>query len=193
MSSISSRQFLLWKKKQLLKGGDNQSLSLLLECVGGISNEDNNLLAINSEKKVFLKKDLYFLESIWDNHLFNNVPIQHLSGYAFWRDLKLKVSEKVLIPRPETEQIIDIVCEIYKGHFGELVFAELGTGSGAISIALTVANPLWKGIATDIDENAIDVASKNLQNYSDQSNLKFLCGKWWEPLKNFKCKLLQID
>ena len=55
MSSISSRQFLLWKKKQLLKGGDIQSLSLLLECVGGMSKEDSNFLVINPEKKIFLR------------------------------------------------------------------------------------------------------------------------------------------
>ena len=191
MSCISAKNFLLWEKKQLLKGGDKQSLALLLEFIGGITNNDINLLRVNSDRNLYLKKNLYFLESLWDEHIFNNVPIQYLSGFTFWRDLKLKVSEKVLIPRPETEQIIDIVFEIFEVNHNPqpLVYAELGTGSGAISIAIALANPLWKGIATDIDKNAIDIAYKNFRNYSNQSNLQFSCGHWWNPLENLKGKL----
>ena len=103
--------------------------------------------------------------------------------------MKLIVSEKVLIPRPETELIIEIVNKIFQGNKQKLFFAELGTGSGAISIAISLANPLWEGIATDIDPNVIDVAKENFKNCSIQSNLKFYCGNWWDPLEPFKGKL----
>ena len=92
-----------------------------------------------------------------------------------------------MIPRSETELIIEIVSDIYQDRKDEkITFVDLGTGSGAISIALALANPNWNGIATDINKNAIDIASRNFSNNSDQSNLMFCNGNWWDPLKNFK-------
>ena len=189
MLSISAEEFLFWKKKQLFKGGDQQSLAVLLDCVGGVSKSDINLTAINPQGILHLKKNLQFLESIWNEHLLNSCPIQYLCGITFWRDLKLKVTNKVLIPRPETELIVDIVFNIFLKKSEKLFFAELGTGSGAISIALALAYPFSQGVATDIDQDALEIANKNFINSSKQSNLKFYCGNWWSPLESFKGKL----
>jgi len=189
MPSISVKEFLFWKKIQLSKGGDHQSLALLLDSVGGISNSDLNLSRINSGDNLYLRKNLDFLESIWKDHLLNSTPIQYLCGKTFWRDLKLKVTNKVLIPRPETELIVDIVFNIFRKKSEKLFFAELGTGSGAISIALALAYPLSEGVATDIDQHVLEIATKNFINSSKQSNLKFVCGNWWSPLESFKGKL----
>ena len=189
MPSISVKEFLFWKKTQLSKGGDHQSLSLLLDSVGGVSTSDISLLSINPKGELYLKKNLEYLESIWQDHLLNRSPIQYLCGITFWRDLKLKVTDKVLIPRPETELIVDIVFKIFGKKSQKLFFAELGTGSGAISIALALAYPLWDGIATDIDQDALEIATKNYLNSSKQSNLKFYCGHWWTPFERFKGKL----
>ncbi len=130
-------------------------------------------MSIHKEGNLNLKKHLDHLETIWDKHIQSSTPIQYLCGMAFWRDLKLKVTDKVLIPRAETELIIDIVFKLFGKKLNKLFFAELGTGSGAISIALALAYPLWEGIATDIDQGALKVAIKNYKNYSPQSNLKF--------------------
>ena len=102
MLSISVKEILFWKKTQLSKGGDHESLALLLDSVGGISTSDLNSLSINPEGSLYLKHDLDHLESIWEDHLLNSSPIQYLCGITFWRDLKLKVTNKVLIPRSET-------------------------------------------------------------------------------------------
>ena len=188
MPSISVEEFLFWKIIQLSKGGDHQSFALLLDSLGGISNSDLNLSRINSGDNLYLRKDLDFLESIWKDHLLNSTPIQYLCGTTFWRDLQLKVTNKVLIPRPETELIVDIVFNIFRKKSEKFFFAELGTGSGAISIALALAYPLSEGIATDIDQDALEIATKNFLNSSKQSNLKFYCGNWWSPLESFKGK-----
>ena len=189
MLSISVEEFLIWKKKQLSKGGDQQSFAVLLDCIGGLQTSDLNLISINPEGKLHLKQNLEFLESIWNEHLLKSCPIQYLCGIAFWRDLKLLVSNKVLIPRPETELIVDIVFNIFRNKSEKLYFAELGTGSGAISIALALAYPFSEGVATDIDQDALEIATKNYINSSKQSNLKFCCGNWWSPLESFKGKL----
>ena len=139
MFTISVEEFLFWKKNQLSKGGDQQSLAFLIDCIGGIPISNQNLLNINPHGNLYLKKNLDFLESVWDDHLLKSEPIQYLCGIAFWRNLKLKVTNNVLIPRPETELIVDIVIKIFGKKSEKLFFAELGTGSGAISIALALA------------------------------------------------------
>ena len=157
MLSISVEEFLFWKKKQLSKGGDQQSFAVLLDCIGGLPTSDQNLISIKPEGKLYLKQNLEFLESIWNEHLSISCPIQYLCGITFWRDLKLKVSNKVLIPRSETELIVDIVFNLFRKS-EKLLFAELGTGSGAISIALALAYPFSDGVATDIDQDALEIA-----------------------------------
>ena len=189
MLYISVKEFLLWKKKQLSKGGDQQSLEVLIDCIGNISTRDLNLKILNPNKNLYLKKNLEFLESVWEDHLIRSCPIQYLCGITYWRDLKLKVTNKVLIPRPETELIVDIVFNVFRRKSEKLFFAELGTGSGAISIALALAYPFSKGVATDIDQDALEIATKNYINSSKKSNLKFYCGNWWSPLESFKGKL----
>jgi len=189
MLSTSVEEFLIWKKKQLSKGGDQQSFAVLLDCIGGVSRSDVHLIAINSYGILHLKKKLEYLESVWDDHLLKCCPIQYLCGITFWRDLKLKVTNKVLIPRPETELIVDIVFNIFRRKSEKLFFAELGTGSGAISIALALAYPFSEGVATDIDQNVLEIATKNYISSSKQSNLKFYCGNWWSPLESFKGNL----
>ena len=186
MYIISAKDFLLWKKKQLSKGSNIQSFDLLIEIVGGITREEINLISFELKEKFHLKRSINFLEDIWERHVFNCVPIQHLCGYTFWRNLKLKVSENVLIPRPETELIVDIVVNLFKKDYKKLFFAELGTGSGAIGIALALDNPSWEGIATDIDKASIELAKTNFINSTNQSNLRFYCGNWWKPLEDFK-------
>ncbi len=188
MFLISAEKFSLWKKKQITKGGDNHSLNLLIDSLGGLSNIELNLLKIRKEKNfnLNLKVNLDLIESYWDRHLNTSIPIQYLSGISFWRNLKLEVSNRVLIPRPETELFIDIVSGIFKNKEEKITFVDLGTGSGAISIALALENPNWSGIATDIDKSAIKIASRNFKTNSNQSNLKFYNGNWWDPLENYK-------
>ena len=189
MLCVSVEEFLFWKTKQLSKGGDQQSFEVLLDCIGGISAKDLNWKILNSSGNLHLKKNLKFLESLWDDHLQKSCPIQYLCGITYWRDLKLKVTNKVLIPRPETELIVDIVFNIFRNKSEKLFFAELGTGSGAISIALALAYPLSYGVATDVDQDALEIATENYISSSKHSNLKFYCGNWWSPLESFKGKL----
>ncbi len=186
MSLVSTDEFLFWKEKQILKGGDRESLNLLIDSLAGLSIKEFNLFRLKAEKNIKLNINLDLLESFWDRHITTSIPIQHLSGISFWRNLKLEVSNKVLIPRPETELIIEIVLGKFKDKKEKIIFTDLGTGSGAISIALALANPYWHGIATDIDKTALEIAARNFAKYPNKGNLKFYCGNWWDPLVNLK-------
>ena len=128
MLCVPVKEFLFWKRKQLSKGGDNQSFDFLLDIIGGLSKSNLNLLSIHQEGNLNLKKNLDHLETIWDKHIQSSTPIQYLCGMTFWRDLKLKVTDKVLIPRAETELIIDIVFKLFGKKLNKLFFTELGTG-----------------------------------------------------------------
>ncbi|MFN5860535.1 MAG: protein-(glutamine-N5) methyltransferase, release factor-specific, partial [Pseudanabaena sp.] len=77
------------------------------------------------------------LDQLWQKRLHDRLPVQYLAGSVTWRNLDLQVTPAVLIPRPETELIIDIVAEHCQDMiYQKGVWIDLGTGSGAIAIAL---------------------------------------------------------
>jgi release factor glutamine methyltransferase len=89
-------------------------------------------------------------------------PLQYAAGQAAFRHLTLMVDERVLIPRPETEQLVEIVLEVSRqdGFEGGIV-VDVGTGSGAIALALASEGPFARVIATDVSADALDVARLN--------------------------------
>ena len=93
------------------------------------------------------------------SHLLSGKPIQYFFGYTYFKDLKIKVDSSVLIPRPETEQLIDLVDE-YVSQNIKYNILDIGTGSGCIAIALK-KNIKSHLTAIDICNNAIKTAKKN--------------------------------
>ncbi|MCF6206504.1 MAG: peptide chain release factor N(5)-glutamine methyltransferase [Sulfurovum sp.] len=91
-------------------------------------------------------------------------PYEYIVGEASFYDIALSVEEGVLIPRPETEILIDLVSEIIAREKITRI-AEIGVGSGAISIVLARKFPHLKIIATDIEPKPLEVAAKNIARY----------------------------
>ena len=117
-------------------------------------------------------------------------PIAYLLGVKGFWDFELKVTPAVLIPRPETELIIEQVLELYAGREHDtLSAADLGTGSGAIAIALARCNPGWQVSAIDSSEQALAVACENA-NALNVANIEFHQGNWCEPLIDGSCELI---
>lgn len=114
-------------------------------------------------------------------------PMAYILGrQAFW-DLELGVQEGILIPRPETECLVEKVLEILPTKSIQIV-ADLGTGSGAIALALAKECPSWSLCATDISKTALDQAKNNAQKYNIK-NVTFFEGSWCDalPKKLFDC------
>ncbi|MCY7324420.1 MAG: peptide chain release factor N(5)-glutamine methyltransferase, partial [Phormidesmis sp. CAN_BIN36] len=116
------------------------------------------------------------------------VPIQYLAGSTPWRNFTLTVSPAVLIPRPETEQLIDLAVAatvanpaLKMGHW-----ADLGTGSGAIAMGLADVFPHAIIHAVDRSSEALAVAQQNAQKSGFGDRVQFHQGNWLEPLKFLK-------
>lgn len=102
-------------------------------------------------------------------------PIAYLIGTrAFW-NFDLIVTTDVLVPRPETELLVEVMLE--QLDFNKHLIADLGTGSGAIALALAIERPQWQIVATDISKAALTVAEKNAENLHLQ-NIIFNQGSW---------------
>lgn len=115
-------------------------------------------------------------------------PIAYLTGEREFWDMSLVVSNATLIPRPETERLVELVLEkIPKEAHWQI--ADLGTGSGAIALALARERPHCHVFATDVSEDALSVAKNNARKHSI-SNATFLQGSWLEPLADQQFELI---
>ncbi len=107
---------------------------------------------------VFSNNDLKRIDRILDD-LKNLKPVEYITGETFFYDLKFFVDENVLIPRPETEELVDLVLSAEKTK-KNLKVIDIGTGSGCIAVSLA-KNSNFEVFASDFSENAIKIAKKN--------------------------------
>lgn len=110
------------------------------------------------------------------------VPLAYLTGVREFRGLELAVNPAVLVPRPETEELVDWALECLDGLDAGLAtaVADLGTGSGAIALALKHARPALAVTATDASAEALAVAQGNARRLA--LAIECLHGDWWAPL-----------
>lgn len=107
-------------------------------------------------------------------------PIAYLLGYKEFWSLEMKVTPDVLIPRPETEMLVEWALNHLPAD-KPLRIADLGTGSGAVAIALAHARPNWFIDATENSKSALQIAQENATRHA-VSNVKFYLGSWCEAL-----------
>jgi release factor glutamine methyltransferase len=106
-------------------------------------------------------------------------PLAYLVGTKDFWSVRLAVGPAVLVPRPETELLVERALALRPDPAGEA--ADLGTGSGAIALALASERPGWRIVATDISAEALDLAQRNAAELR-AANVEFLAGSWLAPL-----------
>jgi release factor glutamine methyltransferase len=106
-------------------------------------------------------------------------PIAYLLGYKEFWSVELAVNSNTLIPRPDTEVLVQLALD--KLPKSALSIADLGVGSGAVAIALALERPYWQIFATDISPEALRVAKQNLKKYNI-TNVKLLQSDWCQSL-----------
>ncbi len=137
------------------------------------------------------------LATRWQQRVQERVPIQHLVGQTVWRDLTLRVAPAVLIPRPETELVIDLVMDwVAKNPRAAAcrqgTWVDLGTGSGAIALGLARALPEAEILAVDVSAAALAIAQQNAAENGLSDRVQFLKGSWFEPLSAWRDQLAGI-
>jgi release factor glutamine methyltransferase len=112
-------------------------------------------------------------------------PLQYIDGTAAFRDLVLHVDGRVLIPRPETEILVQHVLDWAAKRAGEersLSAVDLGTGSGAIALALATEGPFRRVVATDVDRDTLRAARDNHGRAAPESPVEFRPGDLWRAV-----------
>ncbi len=125
-------------------------------------------------------EQLETLKVLWQRRLIERTPIQYLLGKAAWRSFWLAVTPAVLIPRPETELLVDLTLDFLHDR-SEPQVLDLGTGSGAIALGIAHELPIAQCTAIDRSPEALAVARRNAQDLGCAVN--FLEGDWFSPLK----------
>lgn len=167
----------------------------LLQEVAGLDRLALRLESFKDLPQIKLKLPLQVLTDLWQRRIRDRLPVQYIAGVTPWRNFSLAVSPAVLIPRPETELVIDLVIAavrcfsrqvsppLEQGHW-----ADLGTGSGAIALGLADAFPDATIHAVDYSLEALAIAQQNAQHLGMTPQLQFYRGSWWEPLSSLKGK-----
>jgi release factor glutamine methyltransferase len=163
---------------------------LLLE-VAGLDRLALRLESFKERPEIQMSLPLEDLEQLWQRRLNERLPVQYITGVTPWRKFKIAVSNAVLIPRPETEYLIDLAVAAATNS-GAAPFlnsgpwADLGTGSGAIALGLADALPQATIHAVDYSLEALNIARDNAHNLGFDNQIKFYQGSWWEPLAALK-------
>lgn len=156
-----------------------------------LSNLDGASFLAHFDDELSLEQ-ISMLEKAISKYVNEFIPVQQILGYTYFYGYKIKVNKDVLIPRCETEELVGYALEYYDKVFkGKKVnVCDIGTGSGAISIALSKEEPNMKVTAVDISKEALLVAKLNaLEN---NTNITFYEGDLLSPLirENLKFDIL---
>lgn len=145
-----------YEEKLIAQGEEAESLSFVYRSLKNLSFTDF-VFALQRE---VTDEELQLVEDIY-RKLANHIPAQYIIGHAEFFGMQLKVDKRVLIPRPETEELVELT--LAENPKENLKVLDIGTGSGAISLALAKNRPDWTITAADISQDALDLASKNAE------------------------------
>ncbi|MBL7697704.1 MAG: peptide chain release factor N(5)-glutamine methyltransferase [Chitinophagaceae bacterium] len=184
MTRHEANQHLIRQLKKIYDPGEAMHIAdLIMEKITGKSRVDR--LAGLNEK--ISGSDQELLEK-YTSELLTSKPVQYVLNETWFAGMKLYVDENVLIPRPETEELVEWVIEEVKSETKNLSLLDVGTGSGCIAIALKKKLPHLNVYAIDISEKALAVAKKNaLQNNADITfiQMNILDDNKWKELREF--------
>lgn len=188
-ASISGQELSQWRQQAIADLAQAQlspkEVDIFLQAVTDLDTLSLRLQSFREREKIPLSYSWSEITKRWQKRLQSRVPLQYLLESVVWRNFTLKVSPEVLIPRPETELLIDIVGETVRGDDGG-IWVDLGTGSGAIAIGLASILTKAEIYAIDYSQTALAIAKENIikTGFADRIILKQ--GSWWTPLEKWK-------
>lgn len=179
--------------KQLIKQAEsrlddsNKDVNVAKVLFYHLANKEPHELYLMYDEEVDKDLEKQFLMGM--EEYYNGRPIQYIKGVETFFGRDFKVNEDVLIPRYETEELVENILyriDDYFPGYKNITLCDVGTGSGAIAISLALEEPKLKVYATDISDLALTVARKNANNLN--ADVEFLAGDMLQPLieKNLK-------
>ena len=175
---------LSWRRQQISIGGCAASFDWLLDLAGGVPWQLLQACQLDPSRKIHLQLKPKKLQYLWRQHIVEHVPLQHLVGVCPWRDFLLEITPNVLVPRQETELLIDLALNCAVEHCNALGrWADLGTGSGALAVALARELSTWPGHAVDCSPLALHIAACNLKRLAPGGSWHLHLGSWWDALR----------
>jgi len=168
--------------KRLIKNLLREDVEDASKLLGLALNKTQEQLFANLEYKINNSEFKKFLSLVADRK--NGKPFAYIKGSQGFYDNEFLVSPSTLIPRPETELLIDVALDRLDSD-KRIKALDLGTGSGIIAITLSEKCPKWEISATDRSPEALRIAKLNAKRGID-----FYCGNWFEPLSDKKFDLI---
>lgn len=188
-ASISGQELSQWRQQAIANLAQAQlspkEVDIFLQAVTDLDTLSLRLQSFREREKIPLSYSWSEITKRWQKRLQARVPLQYLLESVVWRNFTLKVSPEVLIPRPETELLIDIVAETVRGEEGG-IWVDLGTGSGAIAIGLASILTKAEIYAIDYSQTALAIAKENIINTGFADRIILKQGSWWTPLEKWK-------
>ena len=154
-----------FEEKLIVQGEEAESLSFVYRSLKNLSFTDF-VFALQQE---VTEEEKQFVEEIFKK-LAAHIPAQYIIGHAEFFGMQLKVDERVLIPRPETEELVELI--LAENPDKNLSVLDIGTGSGAIALALAKNRPDCSVKAADISQDALDLSLENAN--AQNLNLSFI-------------------
>ncbi|WP_156008365.1 peptide chain release factor N(5)-glutamine methyltransferase [Streptococcus ruminantium] len=154
-----------YEKQLVAIGEEAESLSFAYRSLKNLDFTDFLFML----RQVVTPTDRKLIDQIY-HQLALHRPAQYIIGRSDFLGLRFAVDERVLIPRPETEELVELI--LLENSRANLRVLDIGTGSGAIAISLAKARPDWEVVAVDISSDALEVAVENAA--SNQVSVQFL-------------------
>ena len=217
---VSGLELWRWRqdacKSAVEAGVPTAEVDWLLQEVAGLDPLALRLESFKRRSQIKLRYALPVLSQLWHQRLHDRRPIQYIAGVTPWRHFSLTVSPAVLIPRPETEYLIDLAVDAVRTklkveslkvagsnlqpanlqpstpfqsanhQLEQGHWVDLGTGSGAIAIGLAEAFKTATIHAVDCSTAALAIAQQNAQQLGFSERIQFYQGSWWKPLEALK-------
>lgn len=190
-SDVSSPQtvqvtsLLSWRCQQRMLGGRSVDLDWLLDLGAGLRWSELQRIQLNPDGVVLLSRSLDELSRLWLLHIQHAEPLQYLLGLSPWRDVVLEVSPAALIPRQETEFLVELALQCWP-ESPPRCWVDLGTGCGAIAVSLSRAWSEAEGHAVDCSAAALSLAERNLVQLAPGHRCQIHQGDWWDPLQPWR-------
>lgn len=171
---MTLQQAIIWGRERLSQSDDAAADVSALLCY--VLNKEKAYLLTWPEKELTQEQQRHYFDCIAERQ--KGRPVAHITGYREFWSLMLEVNDSTLIPRPDTETLVEVALTLDLPDNARVL--DLGTGTGAVALALKSERPNWQVLACDSSEEAVALARRNSQALG--LNVEILCSDWFQSV-----------